>query len=110
MDGHEAADGKGVAMLPAAGSGRSDPEQAAFPAGLVTAVYAGVLWRRGPRPLQQLAVLAGLATAASAGVAALGGRAAGRAGWPSGRWSGCRDGGLARRRRLHQADNGAPPR
>jgi len=59
-------------------------EQAAFLAGLMTAVHASVLWRRQPRPLQQLAVLAGLATAAGAGVAALGGEAGGLAVWALG--------------------------
>jgi hypothetical protein len=42
-------------------------------AGLATATHAAVLWRLQPRPLQQLACLAGVATAAGAAAAAAGG-------------------------------------
>jgi hypothetical protein len=42
----------------------------------MTAIHAGVLWWRRPRPLQQLACLAGLAVAAGAGVALAGGNEA----------------------------------
>ena len=49
-----------------------DGEAVALAAGLVTATHAGVLWWRRPRPLQQLACLAGLAVAAGAGVALAG--------------------------------------
>jgi hypothetical protein len=50
-----------------------DGEAVALAAGLVTASHAGVLWWRRPRPLQQLACLAGLVVAAGAGVAVAGG-------------------------------------
>ena len=53
-----------------------DGEAVALLAGLVTATHAGGLWRRQPRPLQQLACLAGLAVAAGAGVAVAGGNEA----------------------------------
>ena len=53
-----------------------DGEAVALGAGLATAIHAGVLWRRQPRPLQQLACLAGLAVAAGAGVALAGGNEA----------------------------------
>ena len=53
-----------------------DGEAVALGAGLVTAIHAGVLWWRRPRPLQQLACLAGLAVAAGAGVALAGGNQA----------------------------------
>jgi hypothetical protein len=42
-------------------------------AGLVTAVHAGALWRLQDRPLQHLACLAGVASAAGAAAAAAGG-------------------------------------
>jgi hypothetical protein len=48
-------------------------ERVALLVGLVTGAYAAALWRLRPRPLQQLACLAGFATAAGAGVAWLGG-------------------------------------
>jgi hypothetical protein len=51
-------------------------EAVALLAGMVTAIHAGVLWWRRPRPLQQLACLAGLAVAAGAGVAVAGGNEA----------------------------------
>jgi hypothetical protein len=50
-----------------------DGEAVALGAGLTAAIHAGVLWWRRPRPLQQLACLAGLAVAAGAGVALAGG-------------------------------------
>jgi hypothetical protein len=50
-----------------------DGEAVALGAGLAAAIHAGVLWWRRPRPLQQLACLAGLAVAAGAGVALAGG-------------------------------------
>jgi hypothetical protein len=50
-----------------------DGEAVVLLAGLATAAQAAALWRLQPRPLQQLACLAGLATAAGAGVAAAGG-------------------------------------
>jgi hypothetical protein len=50
-----------------------DGEAVALLAGLVTAIHAGALWWRRPRPLQQLACLVGVAVAAGAGVAAAGG-------------------------------------
>ncbi|HEY7605728.1 MAG TPA: hypothetical protein VID07_02995 [Actinomycetes bacterium] len=53
-----------------------DGEAVALLAGLVTAIHASVLWWRRPRPLQQLACLAGLAVAAGAGVAVTGGNEA----------------------------------
>jgi hypothetical protein len=53
-----------------------DGEAVALGAGLATAVHAGVLWWRRPRPLQQLACLAGVAVAAGAGVAVAGGNEA----------------------------------
>jgi hypothetical protein len=53
-----------------------DGEAVALGAGLATAIHAGVLWRRRPRPLQQLACLAGLAVAAGAGAALAGGNEA----------------------------------
>jgi hypothetical protein len=53
-------------------------------AGLAAAVHAGVLWRRQPRPLQQLACLAGLVTAAAAGLAAVNSDAGGLAVWALG--------------------------
>jgi hypothetical protein len=53
-----------------------DGEAVALGAGLATAIHAGVLWWRRPRPLQQLACLAGLAVAAGAGVALAGGNEA----------------------------------
>jgi hypothetical protein len=46
-----------------------DGEAVALGAGLAAAIHAGVLWWRRPRPLQQLACLAGLAVAVGAGVA-----------------------------------------
>jgi Predicted membrane protein (DUF2157) len=55
--------------------------QAALLAGAGTAVHAGILWRREPRPLQQLACICGLATAAGAGVAVFAGQAAGLGVW-----------------------------
>jgi hypothetical protein len=51
-------------------------EAVALVAGLVTATHAGALWRLRPRPLQQLACLAGLAVAAGAGAALAGGNQA----------------------------------
>src|SRR5215207_7580739 len=48
----------------------------ALGAGLATAIHAGGLWWRRPRPLQHLACLAGLAVAAGAGVALAGGNEA----------------------------------
>jgi len=53
-----------------------DGEAVALGAGLVTATHAGALWRLRPRPLQQLACLAGLAVAAGAGAAVAGGNEA----------------------------------
>jgi hypothetical protein len=53
-----------------------DGEAVALGAGLATATHAGALWWRRPRPLQQLACLAGLAVAAGAGVALAGGNEA----------------------------------
>jgi hypothetical protein len=53
-----------------------DGEAVALLAGLATAIHAGLLWWRRPRPLQQLACLAGLAVAAGAGVAVAGGNEA----------------------------------
>ena len=53
-----------------------DGEAVALLVGLATATHAGALWRRQPRPLQQLACLAGLAVAAGAGVAVAGGNEA----------------------------------
>jgi hypothetical protein len=53
-----------------------DGETVALLAGLMTAIHAGVLWWRRPRPLQQLACLAGLAVAVGAGVAVAGGNEA----------------------------------
>jgi hypothetical protein len=50
-----------------------DEEAVALLAGLATATHAGVLWWRRPRPLQQLACLAGLAVVAGAGMALAGG-------------------------------------
>jgi hypothetical protein len=50
-----------------------DGEAVALGAGLMTAIHAGVLWWRRPRPLQQLACLAALAVAAGAAVAVAGG-------------------------------------
>jgi hypothetical protein len=44
-------------------------------AGLATAAHAGVLWRLQPRPLQHLACLAGVTTAAGAAAATAGGDA-----------------------------------
>jgi hypothetical protein len=48
-------------------------EAVALVAGLATATQAGVLWWRRPRPLQQLACLAGVVAATGGGVAVLGG-------------------------------------
>jgi hypothetical protein len=53
-----------------------DSEAIALGAGLAAATHAGALWWRRPRPLQQLACLAGLAVAAGAGVALAGGNEA----------------------------------
>jgi hypothetical protein len=53
-----------------------DGEAVALLVGLAAAIHAGVLWWRRPRPLQQLACLAGLAVAAGAGVALAGGNQA----------------------------------
>jgi hypothetical protein len=59
-------------------------EWAVSVAGLAAAVHAGILWRRQPRPLQQLACLAGLATAAGAGLAAVNSDMGGLAVWAVG--------------------------
>jgi hypothetical protein len=48
-------------------------EAVALVAGLATATQAGLLWWRRPRPLQQLACLAGVVAATGGGVAVLGG-------------------------------------
>jgi Predicted membrane protein (DUF2157) len=50
-----------------------DGEAVALVTGLAVAVYAGVLWWGRPRPLQQLACLAGVVAATGSGVAAAGG-------------------------------------
>jgi hypothetical protein len=48
-------------------------EAVALVAGLATAAHAGLLWWRRPRPLQQLACLAGVVAATGGGVAVAGG-------------------------------------
>jgi hypothetical protein len=48
-------------------------EAVALVAGLATATHAGLLWWRRPRPLQQLACLAGVVAVTGGGVAVLGG-------------------------------------
>jgi hypothetical protein len=48
-------------------------EAVALTAGLATATHAGALWWRQPRPLQQLACLAGVVAATGGGVAVAGG-------------------------------------
>jgi len=50
-----------------------DGEGVVLLAGLAAAAHAGALWRLQPRPLQHLACLAGVATAAGAAAAASGG-------------------------------------
>jgi hypothetical protein len=60
-----------TALLGADALSLSD-ESVALTTGLATAVYAGVLWWRRPRPLQQLACLAGVLATVGSAIAVIG--------------------------------------